>query len=844
MQRPPEHPREPERLAALLELDVLDAPSDPDLDALVRLAAQVCGTPVALISLVDRDRQWFAARTGTDLKETPRDYAFCAHAILQDDIMEVADTADDPRFRDNPLVIEDPHIRSYAGFPLQTGEGLNLGTLCVVDNEPRRLTGAQREALRVLGRAATEHLLRRRHAKDREELARSLRELEEERRLYSIAEKALHISEERNRLVISTAAIDAFVEMDASGLIIEWNPRAEEMFGWAEEEVLGKELASVLIPARLRDAHLQGLERYSRTGEERLIGKLVEVPALRRDGTELAVELVVSRSPGAAGDSFHAFIRDITLRREAEAKVLETTARLTALLQNIATGIVLEDPDRKIALANEEFCRIFGIGVPPEMLVGGDCRAAGAEAARLFQDPEGFLARVDEILEAREPVVGELLHLRDGRVFERDYVPVVAEELYRGHLWQYRDVTTRREAELTLLERSMELTRAHAELERASKLKDDFLASMSHELRTPLNQVLGISEALRLGVYGPMDDEQREAVGSIEESGQHLLDLINDILDLSKIEAGYMQLAPEDLDIEQLCHSSLSIVRDAASRKHLTLRCEVEPGAGLLRADPLRAKQALVNLLSNAVKFTPDGGTVALRAAVDRTAMTASFTIRDSGIGIAGDDLPLLFRPFVQLDSRLSREHRGTGLGLSLVSRILELHGGRVAVESEPGRGSSFTVTFPWSPAGTAAEGPQGAGRPMPEAHEAPALAEAPLILVVEDNDLNFRTVQRFLQSRGYAVAGARGAEAIERAEALQPALILMDIQMPGMDGLEATRAIRAARKTSTIPVIALTALVMPGDRERCLAAGANEYLSKPVRLETLAETIERFRRR
>jgi len=418
------------------------------------------------------------------------------------------------------------------------------------------------------------------------------------------------------------------------------------------------------------------------------------------------------------------------------------------------------------------------------------------------------------------------------------------------------DITDRKLAELALedermllsqrvAERTSELSAANAKLARAARLKDEFLANMSHELRTPLNAILGMSEVLQSGVYGQLNDEQLNAARHIEESGAHLLALITDILDLSKIEAEKLDLDISQVFIDYVCEASLRMVAQIAKKKRIKVTSQFDVRVKSIQADQRRLKQILVNLLSNAVKFTPEGGQVGLYVQGDRQHELARFVVWDTGVGIAAEDLPQLFQPFVQLDSRLSRQHEGTGLGLSLVARLSELHGGGVSVESEVGRGSRFTVSLPWREPEPVDDDP---AEPLPgfavtnDDVPPPAEKMPPLILLVEDNEANVITLTEFLTSLEYRVIVARnGIEAISRAQEERPDIVLMDIQMPGMDGLEALRRIRANDSLASLPVIALTALAMPGDRERCLEAGANDYLSKPVSLRRLAEVIKNY---
>ena len=404
------------------------------------------------------------------------------------------------------------------------------------------------------------------------------------------------------------------------------------------------------------------------------------------------------------------------------------------------------------------------------------------------------------------------------------------------------DVTERHAAEVAL-------RAANDSLARAARLKDEFLAAMSHELRTPLNAVLGFSEVLMEGVHGAMNEKQLRALTNISESGRHLLSLINDLLDLSKIEAGKERLVMDTVYLDSLCATSLQFVRTQAAKKNLRLNLAVDPGVETLQGDERRLRQILVNLLTNAVKFTPEGGQVGLTVQPAPDGQHVCLTVSDTGIGISPENQAKLFQPFVQLDSKLSRQYSGTGLGLSLVQRLAELHGGRVQLESTLGQGSRFTIILPRqmagtpSPAVTATMAPAtpAPARAVPPPVAPVAVASRPVVLLAEDNPMNRETIVTYLTAKGFCVVTAEnGEDAVRQAQAIQPALILLDIQMPGMDGLEATSILKSRPGTARTPIIALTALAMSGDRERCLAAGADDYMSKPVNLRELAATVTR----
>jgi PAS domain S-box-containing protein len=416
------------------------------------------------------------------------------------------------------------------------------------------------------------------------------------------------------------------------------------------------------------------------------------------------------------------------------------------------------------------------------------------------------------------------------------------------------DISDLKEVQERLHQANYNLALTNAELNRLTRLKDEFLATMSHELRTPLNAILGISEALQDGVFGDINEQQGQYLQTIDRSGKHLLSVINDILDVSKIVAGKLELELSSVPILQLCQSSIALVKQQAIQKQIQL--EIDYGDLLetisrvtIVADERRLRQVLINLLANAVKFTPVGGKVILKVEIDTANGNDDhlcLSIVDTGIGISPEDLAKLFHPFIQIDSSLNRKYEGSGLGLVLVKQIVELHSGSIDVKSELGKGSCFTVCLP-HPC-------NNLNTPLDSNYsELPSLLidsgnislsadQISTVLLVEDREQNIVTTSSYLLKKGYNLLVARnGVEAISLAKNEHPDIILMDIQMPGMDGLEAIINLRENLATSTIPIVALTALAMAGDRERCLAAGANDYLTKPVKLKQLEYTIQQW---
>jgi CheY-like chemotaxis protein len=376
---------------------------------------------------------------------------------------------------------------------------------------------------------------------------------------------------------------------------------------------------------------------------------------------------------------------------------------------------------------------------------------------------------------------------------------------------------------------------------------------MSHELRTPLNSILGMNEALQEEIFGSINERQLKALRTIENSSTHLLALINDILDVAKIESGQITLDLTVTNIESLCTSSLSFIKQQALTKRIQLIPRIPKLLPAIRLDERRIRQVLINLLNNAVKFTLEGGTITLEVSEVRLeSSTTNLTplnylkiaVIDTGIGISAENIQKLFQPFIQIDSALNRQYTGTGLGLALVKKLVELHEGTVELTSEVGVGSYFAIALPLN-----------IGEPAIEALTEHDLSKesligqsqierpiSPLILLAEDNKANIASFTSYLEAKGYRILLATdGQQAIDLTKAEHPDLILMDIQMPVIDGIEAIKLIRLNPDLVNIPIIALTALAMAGDREKCLAAGANEYLPKPIKLKQLDASIQQI---
>ncbi|HET7793144.1 MAG TPA: ATP-binding protein [Rhizobacter sp.] len=920
------------RLATLQASGLLDSEPEESFDTLAQCAAQLTGCPIAVISLIDADREWFKAVHGWDelpVREIPRAISFCNHALAADSLFEVADAARDPRFAHNPFVTGTPHVRAYAGEPLRVN-GATLGALCVIDTHARTLTEAQRDSLRRLARLASELLAQRLGTPP--------------------------VDEEHARLLdFARASGDWMWETDAQ-LRYTWvSPNFETVTGLSPAAMKGQLLADSPL--------LDGLGQP--LGGQRNLHMLLRrhqpVTRVITDKTTPRGVLQVSRSAVPVFDAqgrfcgFRGTARDVSAHIAAERRThgqAELLRKLTAQVPGVIYQLWLQpDGSTSYTYASEASRELFG-AAPPRNDDGGDCDVV----CRLLHpdDQPGYMPSLVAASRTLVPWQREFRIVRDGVVRWIETRAVPERHPAGGTLWHgfSSDVTVRKETELALrsseerwslaaeaagigiaefdlvggrmsldaracsnhglkfpqpaypftewlaaihpddrygvqarvdqaiatggmLEARYRLPRAdgseatleifarctygngqrvtglvgtcrdmtqqaaHEQLrsdkeaaERASRAKSEFLSRVSHELRTPLNGILGFAQLMAIDRVNPLAADQGRRLDSVLRAGRHLLELINDMLNLARIEQEDFSLQQAPVNLTATLQTCFALIQPLADSAGVRLVAPTKR-AHWAQADARAVEQVLLNLLSNAIKYNKPAG--AVRVALTRSGSRIQVAVSDDGPGLSAEQQSHLFQPFNRLGAEQKRVE-GTGLGLVIARELAASMNGELKVRSEPGKGSTFSLLLPAGAAPAAVRGGDAPG----ETSQPPQAEERRRVLYIEDEPLNVLLMQEVFKARPQweLEVATDGSSGLAAARARRHDLLLIDMNLPDMNGLELIRALRSDTQGAGLQCIALSADAMQTQIDAALAAGFDGYWTKPINVVHILEGL------
>ena len=703
------------------------------------------------------------------------------------------------------------------------------------------------------------------------------------------SEELLREQSERNRMILETAN-EAFIGMEPDGTITAWNPQAELTFGWTAAEAIGRTLCDTVVATSYREAHAHGVEQFLTTSNGSFLNRSIDLLALHRDGHEFPVEATVWPVRAGGQVTYNALVRDVSERLLGEEARRKESA-LVQLLQSVTIAANRSSSIEHTAktclglictYTGWQVCHVYlrANSLPEEMSSAAIWQIHDTERFAAFREitdstgiaecnglpacvlasgkPQWIRNLADEQPLSERTRMAVEAGLRSGFGF-----PIVVDDKVIGILEFFSLYTVSPDEELLSMlghigsqlgqviirQRAEEdLHRAKASAESANRAKSEFLTTMSHEMRTPMNAILGMADLLS---ESPLREEQRDYVRVFQKAGANLLDLINDILDLSKVESGHVDLESIGFDLGVLLERVIEMMDSRARDRGLSLTLEILPDVPLgLVGDPNRLRQILINLIGNALKFT-ERGSVKLRvecepgsAGLGEVQDWLRFNVVDTGIGIATDKIEMIFERFTQADSSTTRKYGGTGLGLPISKGLVELMGGHLGCSSEVGKGSTFYLSAPFEIHKSGARAPEETDAIASPAQGPARALPARRILIAEDSEYNVVLIRAYLKNSGFLLDVAEnGMIAVEKVKADRPDLILMDLQMPVMDGLEATRAIRqweAKAGVKPTPILALTAHAAGEGVGRTLEAGCDEHLTKPIKRATLLAAISR----
>ncbi len=631
-------------------------------------------------------------------------------------------------------------------------------------------------------------------------------------------------------------ASDLFLVTNEKGLIQFASHAAFKMLGYHPDELLGKSFDCIFFDKK-GDLSRSGIRAVLKSSDGPISKQALSYYALCKDGREITVEMSLN-SAGSVGRQWKAIIRDCSDRIQAQVEIARNEAFLRAMTENSPLAFyVVNHVTNKVLYFNHKFCEIWNLGhLEAKMRAAELSNAEVADACLPSVLDQGFKDHWPLLRDINNrQIVEDEIPFADGRVIRRFSTQIRDDrDGYLGRLYIFEDVTEKRR----ILD---QLKNAKKAAEEGSRVKADFLACMSHEIRTPMNGVLGMVQLL---LSTNLDSEQHEFAEAIYESAEGLLSIINDILDFSKLEAGKLGIENVRFNLFEHAHMTAAIVEPQVRDKGLEFDVEITPGTPeSVIADPTRLRQIMLNLLGNATKFT-HAGKISLRVhATDIGPENAQLriSVQDTGIGIAPDQLKKVFDKFTQADNSTTRKYGGTGLGLSICQQLAQLMGGDVGVESTPDVGSTFWVEVPVHLSSTQAAVGAQYEQPQPVVKNEVVDASGLNILLAEDNMINQKVAEKILQKLGcHADIANDGQEAVQLATRKSYDLILMDCEMPVMNGFEATAEILKVLGKNTPPIVALTAHALEGYAEKCAQAGMSGYITKPLNMKEFMGMIQK----
>jgi len=826
---------DPARLAALRRLNLLDSAPEAGFDRITRLARQFLDAPVALVSLVEDKRQFFKAASGLggvagETRQTPLTHSFCQHVVISGQPLVVADAREHLLLRDN-LAIEDLGVVAYLGYPICSPDGAVLGSFCVIDTKPRTWT---RPEIVLVGELTelvmTEIAARWRDLKTALELEKRAVELEKTNAILA------QISQLHRAILDGT--VYGIIGTAADGKIQFFNTGAENMLGYQREELVGRKTPTVIhareemveraaqLSAELGRTVEPGFEVFAALAERGGASES-EWTYVRKDGSRLPVSLSITALRGDRGEitGFLGIAQDLTARKKIEATLATESDLWQALLDNSTDYIYFKDRESRFIKSNNAHARLFGAASPKELIGKTDFDFFTETHARTAYADEQEVIRTGRAIIGKEEREFLLNNQKEAWVLTSKMPLHNKEGEIVGTFGISKDITGLKRTELALKE-------AKEEAEAATRAKSEFLANVSHEIRTPMNGIIGMAGLL---METPLNPEQMEMGQVIHASAETLLEIINNTLDFSKLEAGKLVMEMIELDLRQVVEETLVLLAPTAQKKKLELVGDIDPQMNpCLMGDAGRIRQVLMNLTGNAIKFTESGEVVArvLQRDAEGGRVSVRFEVSDTGIGIPPEVRTKLFHAFTQVDGSTTRRFGGTGLGLAISRQLVELMGGTIGFESEVGRGSVFWFELEFPAA------------PVPAA---PVQSREGRLLVVDDNSISRRVLLAQLAALGFATEGAGDAAtalARLRAEAGGPGAFtaaLLDWHMPGRDAFSIAAEIRSDAMLAEMPLVLLSPVGVRPDQAETTVIEFDGFLTKPVRGMRLQRCLERI---